>query len=302
LIDTAEAPFAGSLVDWIKELLNGRDLDYLVINHMEPDHSGSVRDVLEAFPHITLVGNRKTLPLLQGFYRFNGNFNEVEDGDSLDLGKHKLNFYTIPMVHWPESMVTYESTTNILFSNDAFGSFGTLDGGIFDDEINLDWYADEIARYYSNIVGKYGPQVQKALQKLAALPLKMFAPSHGIIWRSNLKYILDKYNTWSKFEAEPGVVIVFGTMYGNTEKMADIIGRNLAEAGVKNIRIFDVAKTHPSFIINEMWKYKGIILGSCAYNGGIFPPMAHLLSDLEHIALKNRVLGILDHRAGVVVA
>ena len=165
LIDTAEAPFAGALVDWVKELLNGRTLDYLVINHMEPDHSGSIRDVLEAYPKVTVIGNRKTLPLLQGFYRFDGNFNEVNEGDKVSLGKHELIFHTIPMVHWPESMVTYESSSKILFSNDAFGSFGALDGGVFDDELNLDWYTDEIARYYSNIVGKYGAQVQKALQK-----------------------------------------------------------------------------------------------------------------------------------------
>jgi flavorubredoxin len=292
LIDTAEAMFSGALVDWVKELLNGRTLDYLVINHMEPDHSGSVRDILEAYPEVTVVGNRKTLPLLQGFYRFNGNFNEVADGEKLSVGRFELSFHTIPMVHWPESMVTFEHTNKILFSNDAFGSFGALDGGVFDDEVNLEWYADEIARYYSNIVGKYGPQVQKALHKLSALDIKMLAPSHGIIWRSELSYILKKYDVWSKFEADPGVVIVFGSMYGNTEKIADQIARQLSEAGVKNIRVFDSAKTHVSYIINEMWKYNGVILGSCAYNGGIFPPMAHLMSDLEHIALKNRFLGI----------
>lgn len=292
LIDTAEAPFSGDLIDWLAELLNGRTLDYLVINHMEPDHSGSIREVVQAYPNVTLVGNKKTQPMIEGFYGLCENFHMVADGDELNLGKKTLQFYTIPMVHWPESMVTYNATDKILFSNDAFGSFGALNGGIFDDELDLEWYRDEISRYYSNIVGKYGAQVQKALCKLAALEIKMIAPSHGIIWRSKIPYILRKYDQWSKFETKPGVVIVFGTMYGNTEKIADYIARYLAEEGIKNVIVFDAAKTNASYIINEIFKYEGVILGSCAYNGGIFPPMAHLMSDLEHIGIKNHKLGI----------
>ncbi len=292
LIDTAEAPFSGDLLNWVNELLDGKQLDYLIINHMEPDHSGAIRDIVQAYPNVVLVGNRKTQPLVQAFYNINNNFKIVDDGESLSIGQTVLNFYTIPMVHWPESMVTYNQTDGILFSNDAFGSFGAISGGIFDYEIDLNYYEDEIMRYYTNIVGKYGPQVQKALDKLNNLKINTIAPSHGIIWKNNIEYIINKYNLWSKFIGEPGVVIVFGSMYGNTEKMADYIARFVTQAGVKNVRVFDSAKTHVSYIINEMWKYSGVILGSCAYNGGIFPPMAHLMADIEHIGLKNRTLGI----------
>jgi flavorubredoxin len=294
LIDTAEAPFSGDLVDWIHELLNGKPLDYLIINHMEPDHSGAIKDVIAAYPNVVLVGNRKTQPILEGFYGITKNFKTVEEGDTLNLGKHTLQFFMIPMVHWPESMVTYEITDKILFSNDAFGSFGTLNGGVFDDEIDMDTscFNEEIRRYYSNIVGKYGAQVQKALTKLSGVEIKLIAPSHGLIWRSHIPYIIEQYNKWSTHVGEAGAVIVFGSMYGNTEKMADYIARFLVEEGIKNVKVHDVAKTHSSHIINDIWKYKAVIMGSCAYNGGIFPPMAHLISDLEHYGLKDRFLGV----------
>jgi len=294
LIDTAEAPFSGDLVEWVNKLLNGKTLDYLVINHMEPDHSGAIKEVVAAYPNVTIIGNRKTQPILEGFYAITKNFKTVAEGDILDLGKHKLQFFTVPMVHWPESMVTYDITDSILFSNDAFGSFGTLNGGIFDDEIDLDTscFNEEIRRYYSNIVGKYGAQVQKALAKLSTLEIKLIAPSHGLIWRSQIAYIVERYHKWSIMEGEPGAVIVFGSMYGNTEKMADYIARFLVEEGVKQVKVYDAAKTHSSHIINDIWKYKSVILGSCAYNGGVFPPMAHLMSDLEHYGLKDRLLSV----------
>lgn len=292
LIDTAETPFSGELVDWVKELMGDKTLDYLIINHMEPDHSGAIKDVVQAYPDIIIVGNRKTFPMLEGFYGITKNLHEVSEGDTLKLGKHTLQFFMIPMVHWPESMVTYDVSDKILFSNDAFGSFGTLNGGIFDDELDLTCFNEEIRRYYSNIVGKYGAQVQKALSKLSGIEIKLIAPSHGLIWRSQIPYIIEKYNSWSTHKGEPGVVVVFGSMYGNTERMADYIARFLVEAGVKNVKVYDSAKTHASYIINDMWKYKGVILGSCAYNGGIFPPMAHLMSDLEHYGLRERYLGI----------
>jgi flavorubredoxin len=293
LVDTAEAPFSGDLVLWIKDLLGNKKLDYIIINHMEPDHSGSIKEVVNEFPDVILVGNRKTFPILEGFYGITKNILEVAEGDTLSLGKHELQFFMIPMVHWPESMVTYEKTNNILFSSDAFGSFGTLNGGVFDDEMDdLICFNEEIRRYYSNIVGKYGAQVQKALAKLGTLTIKLIAPSHGMIWRSKIPYILEKYHMWSTHLGEAGVVLVFGSMYGNTEKMADYIARFLIEAGVKHVRVHDASKTHSSYIINDIWKFKGVIMGSSAYNGGIFPPMAHLLSDLEHYGLRDRYLGI----------
>ncbi len=294
LIDTAEAPFSGDFVSWVKELLNGKQLDYLIINHMEPDHSGSIVDIIAEYPNVTIVGNRKTQPLLDGFYGVTDNFKLIAEGETLELGKHTLQFFMIPMVHWPESMVTYDQTDNILFSNDAFGSFGTLNGGVFDDEIDLNTtcFNEEVRRYYSNIVGKYGKQVQKALAKLGGLDIKMIAPSHGLIWRSQIPYIIEKYNKWSTHVGEKGVVIVFGSMYGNTEKMADYIARFLNEEGIKNVQVHDASKTHTSYIINDIWKYKGVMFGSATYNGGIFPPMAHLLSDLEHYGLRDRCLGV----------
>jgi len=293
LIDTAEAPFSGDLVSWIKDLLGAKTLDYLIINHMEPDHSGAIKEVVNEFPDVILVGNRKTFPILEGFYGITKNMHEVAEGDTLSLGNHVLQFFMIPMVHWPESMVTYEINNKILFSNDAFGSFGTLNGGVFDDEVDdLTCFNEEIRRYYSNIVGKYGAQVQKALAKLETLTIKLIAPSHGMIWRSKIPYIVEKYHNWSTHLGEAGVVVVFGSMYGNTEKMADYIARFLVEEGIKNVKVHDASKTHSSHIINDIWKYKAVILGSASYNGGIFPPMAHLISDLEHYGLKDRYLGI----------
>jgi len=280
-------------IDKIRDILGEeKKVDYLIINHMEPDHSGAIKAIINEYPDVQLVGNRKTFPMLEGFYGIHDNFVEVKEGDSLKLGRHELRFYMAPMVHWPETMMTFDETDKILYSADAFGSFGTLDGGIFDDEINLDFYEEELRRYYSNIVGKYGMQVQKALNKLSGLDVKMIASTHGPVWRSHIDKIIGDYQKWSRYETEEGVVIVYGSMYGNTEKMAEIIARTLSEEGIKNIRVYDSSKTHSSYIINDIWKYKGVILGSSAYNGGIFTPMRALIRELEHIMPKNHLLAI----------
>lgn len=293
LIDTVEIGKMDTYIEKILEIIGPDEkIDYLVINHMEPDHSGAVKAVIKQWPNVQIVGNSKTFPMLEGFYGITQNLHLVDEGDLLDLGGHKLHFYLTPMVHWPETMMTYESTNEILFSADAFGSFGTLDGGIFDDEINLAFYEEELRRYYSNIVGKYGLQVQKALDKLSTLSIRMIASTHGPIWRSHIPKIIADYQKWSRYETEEGVVIVFGSMYGNTEKMAEIIARTLSEEGIRDIRIFDSSKTHSSYIINAIWKYRGVILGSSAYNGGIFTPMRDLIRELEHIMPKNHLLGV----------
>ncbi len=297
LIDTAESPFASDLVDWIKELLGNKPLDYLIVNHMEPDHSGAIKDVVTAYPDIKIYGNRQTFPMLEAFYSIDKeSFVTIKENDTLSLGKHTLQFITVPMVHWPESMVTYDQTDKILFSNDAFGSFGTIDGAIFDDELNIGVetynFDSEARRYYSNILGKFGNQTQRALKKLGELELSMIAPAHGFIWRKNISYVLDCYQKWSKMEGEEGVVIVYGSMYGNTERMADYIARFLVEQGVKNVVMHDSASTHSSYIISDIWKYKSVILGGSTYNSDIFPPMAHLMSELQHYGLKNRFLSI----------
>jgi len=292
LIDTVEHSFTDDYLDQIEILTNGRAVDYLVINHMEPDHSGALKAVIGKYPNITLVGNKKTFDMVANYYKVTENTMEVFDDSELPLGKHRLRFATIPMVHWPETMVSYEMTSKILFTGDAFGSFGTLDGGIFDDELNLSVYEQEVMRYYTNVVGKYCPHTQRALKKIESMDIKMLAATHGPIWRSNLSYILDRYYKWSSYTTETGVVIVYGSMYGNTAKMADVIARQLAVRGIKNIRVYDAAKTHASYIISDIFKYSAFIVGSAAYNNELFPPVENLLTKIEHIGIKNHLLGI----------
>ena len=292
LIETVEIGFVEEYISKIKSILGEKPVNYLIVNHMEPDHSGSIKRLLCEYPQMKIIGNCKTMPMLQGFYGISDNCIIIEEGETLSTGQHTLQFFTMPMVHWPESMVTYESSQQVLFSNDAFGSFGTLDGGIFDDETHFEFYESEMRRYYSNIVGKYGVHVQKALTKLSGLSIKTIAPSHGLVWHKDIAKVVQLYDRWSKCEAEEGVVIIYGTIYGNTARMADMVARSLAEEGVRNIRVFDVAKTDSSYLINEIWRCKGVILGSCAYNGVIFPPMGALLKDLVHLMPKNRLLAI----------
>ncbi|MCF8362846.1 MAG: FprA family A-type flavoprotein [Prolixibacteraceae bacterium] len=292
LVDTVDRKFTDDFFDRIDEILGGREVDYVVVNHVEPDHSGSLKALRDKYPEITIVGNKKTFPMIENFYGISEDTITVADGDELDLGRHKLNFYTIPMVHWPESMVSYDATDKILFSNDAFGSFGTLDGGVFDDEVNLANYEEEAMRYFTNIVGKYCPHTARALVKLEGLEIKQIVPSHGLIWRSHIPYILEKYQKWSSYTTDKGVVIVFGSMYGNTENMADVIARQLSERGIKNIRIYDASKTHVSHIISDVFKYKGVMIGSCAYNNEMFPAVENVTRELAHKGIKDHLLGV----------
>ena len=292
LIDTVERQFVDDYLDAIELLIGQRQVDYLVINHMEPDHSGALKAIVHKYPEITLVGNKKTFGFVESYYFKPAKTLEVNDDNTLNLGKHTLQFRSIPMVHWPETMVTYEIGNKILFSGDAFGSYGTLDGGIFDDEINLDFYEVEVMRYFTNIVGKYCAHTQRAIKKLSDLEIKMIAATHGPIWRTDLNWVLSRYNRWSSYDMEDGVIIVYGSMYGNTQKMAEVVARRLAERGIRNIRVYDSSKTHTSYIINDIFKYKGFIVGSCAYNNSLFPNVATLLSTIEHMGIKNHLLGI----------
>ncbi|MDD3033257.1 MAG: FprA family A-type flavoprotein [Bacteroidales bacterium] len=290
LIDTLEFGSKDDYIDEIESILQGKPLDYLVVNHMEPDHSSMIGLLLRVFPSMKIIGNNKTFKILEAYYKLKpGQFFEVCDGEELDLGYHKLKFVMTPWVHWPETMMTYDMTDKVLFSCDAFGSFGTLDGGVFDDEIDFEArYEGEMLRYYSNIVGKYSNMVQKALAKLEGVPVKFVCPSHGPVWRKDPIKVISLYDKWSKYESEQGVVIAFASMYGNTEKMADYIARLIAEKGEKNIIIHDVSKTHISYIIRDIWKYNTLILGSCAYNAGMHPMMAQLCHELEVAAPKNK--------------
>ncbi|MFV0366221.1 MAG: FprA family A-type flavoprotein [Mangrovibacterium sp.] len=292
LIDTVERNFIDDYLENIEDIIGDRKIDYLVINHMEPDHSGALRSILAKYPDITIVGNKKTFALVEAFYTKPFHTHEVADNNVLELGEHRLQFQTIPMVHWPETMISYEENTGILFSGDAFGSFGSLDGGVFDDELNLDFYEEDMIRYFTNIVGKYCPHTQRAIQKLAPLQIKMIGATHGPIWRSHIDWVMSRYDKWSKYETEAGVVVVYGSMYGNTEKMAEVIARQLAVRGVKNIRLYDASKTHKSYIIADLFKYKGFIVGSCAYNNEMFPSVENLLTSITHMGVKDHLLGV----------
>lgn len=294
LLDTVKINKVDDFLTKLDDALGGKKLDYLVIHHMEPDHSSSIQTVINNYPDVQLVGNKKTIDMLKEFYNIDDPEKtiEVKDGDTLELGSKSLTFIMTPMVHWPESMVSYETTDKILFSQDAFGGFGALNGPIFDDEINWNFYESETRRYYSNIVGKHSKQVQGVLKKLENLEIKMICPVHGPVWRTNPAKIIGEYAKWANYQTEDGVVIVYGSMYGNTATMADAVARHLAEEGVKNVKMYDVSKTHASYIISEIWKYKGLILGSCAYNNGLFPPMANLVNLIQMNNIKSHILGI----------
>jgi len=292
LVDTVKDLSLHRYLDKLTNLVGpGRQIDYLVINHLEPDHSGAVPTLKRIFPAMRIVGNKKTAEFLKHLYGVEDT-HVVQDGDTLALGRRTLQFHLTPMVHWPETMMTYETSAGILFSGDAFGGFGTLDGGIFDDEVDIYYFEDEILRYFSNIVGKYAPMVQKAIEKLGALDIKIVASTHGPIWRQDPGRIIDLYQRWSRHEAEPGVVLVFASMYGNTEKMAEAVARGLAEGGVTTIRTHDVSTSHISFIIRDIWRHGGLVLGSPTYDAGVFPPMEMLLKLLGSKRIGNRVVGL----------
>lgn len=292
LVDTVEMGTAHGYVAMVEEVLAGRTLDYLIINHMELDHSGELAEIVRRWPEVKIVGNSKTFKILEGYYGITDNLHEVCDGAELDLGHHKLKFVFTPWVHWPETMMTYDQTDNILFSADAFGTFGTLDGGIFDDEVDFEVYREEMRRYYSNIVGKYSNMVQKAFAKLAGVDIKMICPLHGPVWRSNPGKVIELYDRWSTYQSRDGVVVIYASMYGNTAITADYIARKLSEAGVRQIKVHDVSKTHLSYLISDIWKYKGVILGSCAYNAEMFPLMEQLTRELQHMGVKEKYLGL----------
>ena len=292
LIDPVEADFFEEYLFKVKSALAGRQLDYLVVNHDEPDHSGSIAAVIREYPDVQVVGNAKTFAPLEAFYGNVENKKIVAEGETLSLGSHTLQFFMVPMVHWPESMVTYEQSSKIVFSNDAFGGFGALNGGIFDDQVNLDFFEDDMRRYYANIVGKVAMQALKAIEKLGGLEIKMIAPSHGLVWRSNIAWVIDRYTRWSKHEGEEGLVIVYGSMHGNTARMADIVAQGAAEAGIKEIKIYDIARTEVSFIMSDIWKYKGVVIGACAHYASMFPNMALLTHEINEFKPKNKSYGI----------
>lgn len=293
LIDTVKQTTSQDFHEKIKTILKDRPLDYLIINHMEPDHSGSIKTIVELFPNLQIIVNKKTAEFLKDFYQITEHLIMIEDGSELNLGTHKLKFFLTPMVHWPETMMTYEVTDKILFSGDAFGGFGTLNGSIFDDEVDIDFFEDEILRYFSNIVGKFSSMVQKAIAKLKNLEIRVVASTHGPVWRKNPAAIIDRYDRWSRHEAENGVLIVYASMYGNTKKMMERVAQGLVSSGFKKIRIHNISKVHVSYIIRDIWRYKAIILGTPTYNTKLFPLMDYLIEILSNSMIKNRILGLI---------
>lgn len=295
LVDTVEADFFTQYLDNIRSVIGDRPIDYIIVNHMEPDHSGSLALIKKYYPNAKIVGNKKTFGMMQGFYRVgndaDGDTIEVKNGDTLQLASHTLAFTLVPMVHWPETMVTLDTTANVLFSGDAFGCFGALNGAYIDAEMNCDIYWDEMLRYYSNIVGKYGTPVQQALKKLAGVKMDYICSTHGPVWHEHIERVVGMYDRLSRYEGADGLVIAYASMYGNTERAAEVIARAASEAGVKNIIMHDVSRTHHSYIIADIFRYRALILGAPTYNNGLYPQMESLLSELAGRGMKNRLLG-----------
>lgn len=289
LIDTVEVSFSDIFFRQIDAILQGRPIDYLVVNHMEPDHAGSIGLIAQRYPDMKIVGNKKTFEFLNGYFNVSNEMVVVEEGGELVLGQHKLNFYMAPMVHWPEVMVAYEPNDRILFSADAFGTFGALNGSFRDCELNLDHFWDEMRRYYACIVGKYGAPVQTALKKLSALPIKTVCATHGPVWHDELPKVIGLYDQWSKYETEKGCVIAYGSMYGNTQQLAESIAQGLADGGIKNIVIHDVSKSDASFILADIFQYNGLILGSPTYMNGLYPLIDSLVHKIEERGIKNHI-------------
>ncbi len=288
LIDTVEERFGSRLSDNIRREIGDRPIDYLVINHMEPDHSSSIEMLRLRYPEIRLVSNAKALQMVAGFYGIGQKTVTVAEGDTLDLGGKTLRFHLAPMVHWPETMVTWCPEERTLFSGDAFGTFGALDGGITDSQLDVSRYRDEMRRYYASIVGKYGVPVQKALAKVRTLDPATICPTHGPVWQRQTASVIDLYDRMSRYEGEPGVVIAYGSMYGHTEQMAERIARHLAAEGVGPIVVHNLSNTDPSFVLRDIFRYDTLVLGSPTYNGALFPEVSQLAEMIAARCIPHR--------------
>lgn len=306
LLDTVDASISGLFFENLEYVLNGRTLDYLIVNHMEPDHCAVIGDVVRRYPDVKLVCNAKTVPMLKQFFNFPVEDRTVivKEMDTLCTGKHTFAFVMAPMVHWPEAMVSYDTVDKILFSADGFGTFGAINGNLFADEVNFerDWL-DDARRYFINIVGKYGVQVQNLLKKAATLESKMICPLHGPVWRENLGWFIEKYDTWSSYKPEDqAVMIAYASIYGNTENAAEILASKLADKGVKNIAMYDVSVTDPSVIVSESFRCSHLVFAAPSYNGGIFTKMETVLSELKAHSLQNRTVAIMENGTWAPVA
>ena len=298
LFDTVDYAIGRQFIDNLTELLDNRKLDYLVVNHMEPDHCSLITQIISLYPDLKLIANKKTLGLIDQFYKLDlsGRTVFVGEGDSFSTGKHTLKFFMAPMVHWPEVMFTYDETDKILFSADAFGTFGALDGRIFNDEFDYRHeFVDEARRYYANIVGKYGAQVQVVFKKLPA-EIAYICPLHGPIWRKDIPFILEKYQAWSTYiPEENGVFIAYASMYGDTELAASVLATKLAEHGMVNMKMVDVSNHHYSYHISDIFKYGTIVFAAPSYNMSVHPKMAELIHEMKEITVRNRAYAVIEN-------
>ncbi len=299
LLDTVDRSVSDIFFENLEYALNGRPLDYLVVNHMEPDHCGTMQELVLRHPEVKIVCNAKTLKMIHQFFSFDVDSRAllVQEMDTLTTGRHTLAFVMAPMVHWPEAMVTYDTTDKVLYSADAFGTFGAMNGNIFADEVNFETeYLADARRYFTNIVGKYGTQVQALLRKAATIEIKMICPLHGPIWRKDIGWFIDKYVKWSTYTPEEeSVMIAYASVYGNTENAANILASKLADAGVKNVAVYDVSMTHPSVIVAEAFRCSHLVFASTTYNAGIFATMQTALDDIVAHNLQNRTIALIEN-------
>lgn len=296
VFDTADITISDQYLENLKDCLDGRKLDYLVVLHMEPDHCSLISTVTGLFPEVTVVGNAKTFQIMEQFFPEAAGFNklEVKEGDSLSTGNHNFKFVTAPMVHWPEVLFAYDDSSKALLSADAFGTFGALDGGLFADEYDFEKvFLNSARRYYANIVGKYGMQVQAVLKKAQGLDIQMLLPLHGPVWRKDIAWFIDKYQKWSTYEPETeDIVVIYGSLYGHTASAAEAVAasiRNKTKAGVK---VYDVSGTDVSYLIGEVWRCKNIVIMCPTYNNGIYPPMESFITDMAALGVQNRTFAL----------
>lgn len=307
LIDTVCIEEVREYFNNIDAIAGNRRIDYLVINHMEPDHSGSIPEIVRAYPDIRIVGNSKTIDMIKGFYHIDSDerFLEIKDGDTLQLGDMTLRFYLTPMVHWPETMMTYVEEREVLFSGDAFGTFGALNGGVTDKDMETDVFINEMYRYYSNIVGKYGRFVEKALEKLSGLKFSYICSTHGPVWCDKIPEVVNIVSRLASYKSERGVVIVYGSMYGNTAEVAEMIAREISALGIKRIIIHNASHSNMSDIINDAFRYETLIVGSATYSMRLFPPVETFMNAMETREIKNKVFATFGNytwAAGAVTA
>ncbi len=299
LLDTVDKSVSDQFFENVAHVLNGRRLDYLIVNHMEPDHCGTIEQLVLRYPEVKIVCNAKTVQMIKQFFTFDIDSRAVlvKEMDTLCTGRHTLAFVMAPMVHWPEAMVTYDATDKVLFSADAFGTFGAINGNLFADEVNFETeYLDDARRYYTNIVGKYGTQVQTLLRKAATIDIQTICPLHGPVWRKNIGWFIDKYVKWSTYTPEENaVMIAYASVYGNTANVADILASKLADAGVRNVKVYDVSNTHPSVLVAEAFRCSHLIFASTTYNAGIFVTMETLLHDIAAHNLQNRTVALIEN-------